>query len=97
MEDVFKEVTVDDIPLRPRKPTGAKRQRKEKLPNRLFQFWPVWATMREFGCETALMDDDDILIINYFLIQVVPAGHLDDRHCTLYSSFAILSRRKERS
>jgi hypothetical protein len=32
MEDVFKNVTPDDIPLRPRKPTGAKRQRREKLP-----------------------------------------------------------------
>jgi hypothetical protein len=42
-----------------------------------------FAAMREFGYGTAHMDDDDILIINYFSIQVVPACHLDPRHCTL--------------
>jgi hypothetical protein len=32
MEEAFKDVTPEDLPLRPRKATGVKRLRKEKLP-----------------------------------------------------------------
>jgi hypothetical protein len=32
MEAVFKDVTLEDLPLRPRKATVAKHLRKEKLP-----------------------------------------------------------------